>query len=231
MPPKPTGTVSVVALADGTRAFRLRFRVGDARQLQVLHGRPNCLCGCGGGWDERAARRELGNVLARVRAGVWTPPRPQSRPEPAERVGMPTFHQYAFAWLEAKVHGVLGENPIDANTEADYRWRLTRHLLPFFAEYRLDAIYREPCAAFKAHKLTEAAELRAALAADADLRDRRGRRLRSGSAGSSPRPAGRPPRSSRRAGFRRCRRPRRTRCGAPTSRSRCSPTASTSSGP
>jgi integrase len=177
MPREPTGTVSVVALADGTRAFRLRFHVDGARQLHVLHERSSCVCGCGGGWDERAARRELSNVLARIRAGVRTPPRPQATPEPAEPAVMPTFHQYASAWLEAKVRGVLGDKPIDANTEADYRWRLTRHLLPFFAPYRLDAIDRELCAAFKAHKLKEAAELREALAAGADLRDRRGRRL------------------------------------------------------
>ena len=78
----------------------------------------------------------------------------------------------------AKVDGVLGDKPIDANTEADYRWRLTRHLLPFFAAHRLDEIDRELCLAFKAHKLQEAAELREALAAGADLRDRRGRRAR-----------------------------------------------------
>ena len=85
---------------------------------------------------------------------------------------MPTFHEYASAWLQAKIDGVLGDRPIDANTESDYRWRLTRHLLPFFATYRLDEIDRELCLAFKAHKLRESAELRAAIAAGADLRDR-----------------------------------------------------------
>jgi len=184
MPCEATGTVSVVALADGTRAFQLRFHVDGARQLQVLHERSSCVCGCGGGWDERGARRELSNVLTRIGAGVWTAPRLQPRPEPAEAAVMPTFHEYASARLEAKVRGVLGDKPIDANTEADYRWRLTRHLLPFFAAYRLDAIDRELCAGFKAHKLKEAAELRAALAAGADLRARRGRRLRPLSAAS-----------------------------------------------
>jgi integrase len=46
-----------------------------------------------------------------------------------------------------------------------------------FAAHRLDAIDRELCLAFKAHKLREEAELRAAIAAGADLRDRRGRRI------------------------------------------------------
>ena len=90
---------------------------------------------------------------------------------------MPTFHEYASAWLQAKFDGTLGDKPIDANTEADYRWRLSRHLLPFFAAHRLDAIDRELCLAFKAHKLREAAELRAAIAAGAELRDRHGRRI------------------------------------------------------
>src|SRR5918997_984282 len=162
MPPEPTGQFAVEVLADGTRTFRLRFRADGARQRVVLHERPGCECGCGGGWDERAARTELGNVLARVRAGVWQPREPQRQPVPDS---MPTFHQYASDWLKAKVAGVLSEKPIDANTEADYRWRLTRHLLPFFAAYRLDEIDRELCLAFKAHKLRESAEIREALAA------------------------------------------------------------------
>ena len=73
---------------------------------------------------------------------------------------------------------MLGDRPIDANTQNDYRWRLSRHLLPFFGAYRLDEIDATLCLAFKAHKLREAAELRAAIAAGADLRDRRGRRQR-----------------------------------------------------
>jgi integrase len=61
---------------------------------------------------------------------------------PSASAEVPTFHQYASAWLRGKVQGVLGDKPIDANTESDYRWRLTRHLLPFFAKYRLDEIDR-----------------------------------------------------------------------------------------
>jgi integrase len=95
---------------------------------------------------------------------------------PAQPDETPTFHAYASGWLQAKVDGVLGAKPIDANTESDYRWRICGHLLPFFAEDRLDRIDRQRCLAFKAHKLGEAQELRRALAAGADIRDRRGRR-------------------------------------------------------
>jgi hypothetical protein len=70
VPPTATGSIAVVALSDGSRAFHLRFRAGGARHRVVLHARTGCDCGCGGGWDEPAARNELGNLVARVRAGV-----------------------------------------------------------------------------------------------------------------------------------------------------------------
>ena len=38
-----------------------------------------CDCGCGGGWNKRTAAIELENMLARVKAEVWTPPRPRPR--------------------------------------------------------------------------------------------------------------------------------------------------------
>jgi integrase len=169
-----TGTLLSVTLADGSRKFRLRFPAHGRREELVLHERPGCQCGCGGGWTEPAARTELGNILARIRVGVWQ--RPQPPPERATPRRMPTFHEYASAWLQGKLDGALGDRPIAANTAADYRWVLGRHLLPFFARHRLDEIDRQLCLAFKAHKLREAAELRQALAAGADIRDRRGRR-------------------------------------------------------
>jgi len=51
MPPEPTGQFSIEVLADGTRAFRLRFRAHGRRHREVVHERPVCDCGCGGGWD------------------------------------------------------------------------------------------------------------------------------------------------------------------------------------
>jgi integrase len=171
-----SGTIHTSTLADGTRAFRLRFSVGGRREIVSLHERTGCECGCGGGWDEPAARTELGNVLARVRAGVWQ--RPQSQAAPSEPSGASIgFHEYATRWLQAKVDGVIGAKPIDANTEADYRSRLSCHLVPFFGPYPLSEIDRALCLQFKAHKLREAQELREAIAAGAELRDRRGRRL------------------------------------------------------
>jgi hypothetical protein len=51
-------------------------------------------------------------------------------------------------------------------------------LLPYFSKYRLDAIDAAACQAFKAKKLNEAAELRAAIDAGADVRDKSGKRAR-----------------------------------------------------
>jgi integrase len=91
---------------------------------------------------------------------------------------MPAFHEYASAWLEAKIAGTIGDRPIDVNTQSDYRWRLTKHLLPYFSKYRLDAIDAAACQVLKAKKLNEAAELRAAIDAGADVRDKSGKRAR-----------------------------------------------------
>jgi integrase len=175
MAPPATGSFLTVTLADGSRKFRLRFRAYGRREEVVLHERPGCDCGCGGGWDEPAARTELGNMLARIRAGVW------QRPEPAGARAawsrrMPTFGEYAAAWLEGKLDGTIGDHAIAANTQGGYRWILGCHLLPFFGRYPLDDIDRELCLQFKAQKVREATELRELIEAGADIRDRRNRR-------------------------------------------------------
>jgi integrase len=173
---QPKGSVSVEELADGTRAFQLRFHVDGHREHETLHERRGCKCGCGGGWTPRTAEIELENTMARVRAGVWEK-RAAPIVEPSERIDVPTFHVYASSWLESKIAGVLGDRAIDENTRADYRSRLANHLLPFFGEYPLDEIDSKLCLAFKAHKLRESRELRKAIEAGAVLRDARNRRL------------------------------------------------------
>jgi integrase len=171
-----SGNLTVRMLADGTRAFELRFWAGDKRESITLHERPGCECGCGGGWDERAARRELSNVLARVRVGVWQREVEQPRAAAQKPKEAPTFHEYASQWLQRRVDGVLGDRPLSDNTRNDYLWRLRVHLLPFFGAHRLDEIDRELCLEFKAQKMRESRDLRAAIAAGADLRDERNRR-------------------------------------------------------
>jgi hypothetical protein len=78
---------------------------------------------------------ELENILARVKAGVWTPP-PTRRAAAgtAADAGVPTFRKYSSRWLRARIDGVLGAKPIGINTQKQYRWQIESHLLPFFVE-------------------------------------------------------------------------------------------------
>jgi integrase len=71
---------------------------------------------------------------------------------------------------------VLGDRPLSENTRLDYLWRLRGHLLPFFGSRQLDEIDAEMCLAFKAQKMKESRDLRAEIAAGADVRDERNRR-------------------------------------------------------
>src|SRR3954447_26347513 len=108
------GQITVSTLTDGTHVFQLRFRADGRRERQALHERRGCECGCGGGWNERTAAVELRNILARVEAGVWRKREPVP-PQSSQR--MPTFHEYASSWLQAKIDGTIGDRPIDDNTE------------------------------------------------------------------------------------------------------------------
>jgi integrase len=171
-----TGTTTTETAGDGTLCFRLRFRAHGKRQTVRLHERRDCDCGCGGGWNERTAAVELDQLLARVKAGVWTAPHRQTVGAPADP-GVPTFLAYSSRWSQARTDGVLGSKPLTKNTESYYRWLIESHLLPFFADYRLDQIDRELCLAFKAHKLRQAKELREAIEAGAELRNRHGQRI------------------------------------------------------
>ena len=179
-----TGGIAVETLGDGTLAFRLRFRVSGKRETVYLHETRDCDCGCGGGWNERTAAVELENVLARVKAGVWSQPRPRSGGSAVAEAGVPSFHEYSSRWLQARIDGVIGEKPIRPSTAAKYRWRIESHLLPFLASYPLQDIDRELCLAFKAHLLRQSRELRETIDAGADVRDRTGKRVKPLSAAS-----------------------------------------------
>lgn len=167
------GSFETRVLADRTRAFHLRFQVDGRRQTVVLHERPSCGCGCGGGWAEIAARSELVDLTARLRAGLW---RPRRRLAGGGAMAVPRFGDYAATWLEDKIAGVIGDRPIAANTVSDYRARL-RHLA-YLDSYPVDEIDAGLCVEFKAHLLAEARDIREAIAAGARLSERSGRARR-----------------------------------------------------
>lgn len=112
-----TGQVVTRERARG-RVYGLRFRAYGQRHYLTL---PD-------GASAEDAERELRHVLADVERGTWRPP--ESEPAP-ELVADPTFHEFASEWWATK----RGE--VSANTQIDYEWQLTEHLLPFFARHRL----------------------------------------------------------------------------------------------
>ncbi len=83
------------------------------------------------GYNRRRADTELQNILADIRRGTWKPPQPEPT---ATHVGDPTFHEFATQWFEARRHEVA------PRSVEDYRWGLTRHLLPFFKDHHLTQI-------------------------------------------------------------------------------------------
>jgi hypothetical protein len=100
-----TGTITTETAGDGTLCFRLRFRAYGKRETVRLHERRDCDCGCGGGWNERTAAVELDQILARVKANVWTAPARRSPAKAPAGAGVPTFLEYSSRWLQAKIDG------------------------------------------------------------------------------------------------------------------------------
>lgn len=177
MPKPATGTIKTTVLDDGTRSFRIRVRVNGKREPIVLHERRGCGCGCGGGWDEPSARTEMGNIQARVRAGVWEalePPSTLVASEPDDDA--PFYDDYADWFLGAKVAGVICKKPIKPNTRKKDEWRLG-YSKRFFAGVPIDEIDEELSLAFKAHLLATAREQRETIEAGADLRHPNGRKV------------------------------------------------------
>jgi integrase len=118
-----TGQVVEKTTARG-RSYALRFRAYGQRHYLTLGTTAD-------GWNRQRAEEELANVLADVRRGTWRPPTPVVVDVPVE---VPTFHEFASEWFAAK------RLELAANTVRNYRNDLTRHLLPFFAQHRLDQI-------------------------------------------------------------------------------------------
>jgi integrase len=105
-------------------AYAARVRAYGERHYLTLGHTHN-------GYTRRQAETELQNILADIRRGTWTPTPTQPVAAPAQD---PTFHEFASQWFESHRHEVA------ARSVEDYRWGLTRHLLPFFKDHHLTQI-------------------------------------------------------------------------------------------
>jgi integrase len=134
-----TGSVTKHVGKDGLIYRSLRFTAYGKRRRVPL-----------GPVSEADAEKALRHTLADVERGTWRPPAAVETPTEVE---IPTFHVFAEEWW------VRNEGRYAAKTRTDYRWRLEVHLLPYFAELRLDAITFDTVERYIAAKLAEAARL------------------------------------------------------------------------
>ncbi len=93
------------------------------------------------------AEQQLAHVIADVQRGKWQPPAavvPPPEPEP-----VPSFGVFAMEWW------TLTKGQLAESTQADYWWRLTVHLAPWFNELPLDRITFDTVEWYIAAKLAE----------------------------------------------------------------------------
>ncbi len=148
-------------LSDGSIAYwaRLSVAVNERRAVVLGYSRE--------GMDREQAIEELRRQQAAVTLGKWRDP------DGGEPTGDElTFHAYASEWLERK------RRELRPTTIADYEWRLTSHLLPFFAKYRLAEIDRRAVDRYRDAKLAEREEIARRQEHGSPLHDRRGQVVR-----------------------------------------------------
>jgi integrase len=173
MPTRSQGQVVERAWKSG-RSYAVRFLAYGERHYLTLGSERD-------GWSRKRAERELQNILADVRRGLWIPPdrRPDSRngtisggPQLA-----PLFGPFATTWLKAR------RTEVQPRTHEYLEWALS-HLLPYFASWPLEQIDIGAVDGYRRHQ-TEQAELRRrAIERRKPLRDAHGQVLRPLSAGS-----------------------------------------------
>lgn len=142
-----TGTVVTRKLAHGATRYAVKFRVHGERVYETLGTDAE-------GWDRPRAEEALKDRLAEVRLGTYVAARPTSSERSHE--AEPTFHEFASQWF-AQVEAELAESTVDA-----IRWRLSYVLLPFWQHHRLADITIAEVDRYRAAKVRERDQLRAA---------------------------------------------------------------------
>ena len=158
MPRKASGSV---VEPKGGRGWAIRFRAYGKRRYVALGSSAE-------GWTQDKAEKKLGHVLADVERGIWKPeaPPPDQGPTPE-----PTFHEFASEWFE----GIAPE--LRERTRVDYQWRLSNHLLPYFAKHRLSAITVQEVDRYRREKVRESKAVAAARARQLALSEKERKRL------------------------------------------------------
>jgi integrase len=152
-----TGTVATRKLANSETRYALRFRVNGERVFETLGTDAE-------GWTAQRAEEVLKDRLAEVRLGTYVPPRPAGRA--AESAAEPTFHEFASKWF------AMIELELRESTAELYKWQLSDHLLPFFQHHRLADITIAEVDRYRAAKVHERDQLKAARARGEEIERR-----------------------------------------------------------
>jgi hypothetical protein len=115
-------------------------------------------------WTYRKAERKLEQILAEIQVGVWRPPSAGADGEDQ------TFHEFASRWWFVR------KSEFRPTTQADYEWRLRKHLLPFFHAFQVSEISIALVDEYRSEKVIERERIRAMAAAGRPIRDKRGQR-------------------------------------------------------
>jgi integrase len=156
---KTTGTL--VPPRNDQNGWAIRFSAYGKRRYEVLGTSED-------GWNRAKAEAALRHTLADVDRGIW---KPRERQITVEAPEAPTFHEFASEWFED------AEAAWSEATKVDYRWRLTNHLLPYFAKHRLTAISVEEVDRYRRQKVRESQDLREFREANAKLPKAKRKRL------------------------------------------------------
>jgi integrase len=160
MPRRPTG--QVVEPKKAHHSWTIRFYALGKRHSEVLGTAEE-------GWNHSKADAALRHVLADVERGIW---KPRERDKAAAAVAeVPTFHEFASEWFAEAEDGWRD------STKVDYRWRLSKHLLPYFAKHRLTEITVEEVDRYRRGKVREAQDLREAREAQGKVPKEKRKRL------------------------------------------------------
>ena len=142
---------------DGLTTYSLRVRAYGRREVVTLGTDAH-------GWTYHKAECKLDQILAEIQVGVWRPPSMSADGED------PTFHEFASRWWFAR------KSELRPTTQADYEWRLRKHLLRFFADFRVSAITIALVDEYRSEKVFERERIRARAVAGRPIRDKRGQR-------------------------------------------------------
>lgn len=172
MAPKQNGQVVARTWKSG-RGFALRFIAYGERRYLTLGTEHD-------GWTRSKAQIELENILADVRRGIWIPPdrRRKETPSAEEPAGAVRFHEFASKHVQGRRLEV-SERMHEFET-----WALTRHLLPYFAQWPVADFDIEAVDDYRGYKVQQALQRREAIEEGVPLRDDNGRLLKPLSASS-----------------------------------------------